>query len=104
MIYQTTISVRPSEHIDVYPNNAGIGYDRLSHKILPLRLAELVQQFIDNGEIERYFGPYDSVVTSPDGITVQTAWKNKQSANDWLWFQQSLPGFISGKITEISDD
>jgi len=104
MIYQTTISIQPSRHIDVYPNNTGIGYDRLSYNILPVKLGELIRQFIDSGEIERYFGPYDSMVTSPGCITSQIAWKNKQSANDWLWFHQSLPGFISGKITEISND
>ena len=103
MIYQTK-TIICNKSIKIFPDNVGIGYDRLLSSALAPRWASHIQKFIDDGVIDRYFGPHDSVTSTPSGTVVCTGWKNQQAAKDWAEYSKlNSYNVTSVEIIEISE-
>jgi hypothetical protein len=63
MIYQTKTTFS-DRSIKIFPENVGIGYDRLLSITLAPRWTSHMQKFINDGVIDRYFGPHDYVTST----------------------------------------
>jgi hypothetical protein len=102
MIYQTKTTFS-DRSIKIFPENVGIGYDRLLSITLAPRWTSHMQKFINDGVIDRYFGPHDYVTSTPSGTVICTAWKNQQAAKDWAEYSKLVSTIANVEIIEISE-
>lgn len=102
MLYQTVFTLTAdSVH---YPDGTGQGFDRLSFSFPYEGRDQLVKDLIDQGKMDRYFGPHDSVTHVDNTIVVKgPTWKNLADAQMWEGFIGLKVGVISTEIVEITE-
>ena len=101
MIYQTVITVTPDTQ--TYPVDSGPGFDRLSYSFpFPYR-NELIEDLVNAGLCDRYFGPHDSITSYDDRIVIKLVWKTKEAADSWAVFLTDKPGVLSAESIEFSE-
>ena len=101
MIFQN-ITVRSLDW-NYYPVGAGEGFDRLSFSFSIPGLDDLIKGYIDDGALDRYFGPHDSVTYYPDRIVSKIAWKNRYAAQQNAAQLSELPTVQSVETVEIPE-
>ena len=101
MVYQN-ITVFFSDTV-CYPDGAKEGFDRLSFSFPYPDSDQLVEDWINSGVLDRYFGPHDSVTYYPDCIVAKTVWNTKQAAEFWAAQLRLKSGVKSVETVEISE-
>jgi hypothetical protein len=109
MKYQT-ITVCPVEVAGHLTEETTVGWDRLSHTH-PWPEYNLIKEMnIENGDLDRYWGPLDKVEIIGDTKVVTTTYNTLIGAESWYDLvigpdnTPASPGTISCKIVEINDD
>ena len=99
MIYQTVFTFGPL--FTSYPADAGIGYDRLSYSHEDPSVRQQVASWIQDGKLDQYFGPHDSVTYFSDKVETKTAWKSELAAQEGYQYIMNRREFFITPIGEI---
>jgi hypothetical protein len=102
MFYQTIIVHNILSY--GFPETASLGFDRLSFQWPVPGLNQRWRDMIEQGYIDRYCGPWDSMEYQDDCVISKYKWNNQAAAQRWLKFVSTNPSVISTQLIEINPE